>query len=508
MLTPVSPTSTADPLRHSHLKDVFGTGTDANPLNKKRIAVEPQWSSRNNWVGDADNATTRGEAGAKQNRSDEYAETAWPTAATITLNAGQRYYLEVLFKEGGGGDNGGATFKLASEADPATYSASRLTGDLVGTYVDPGTLPPIITKRPVGAKVAPGAAVTLSVEVDSALPVTYQWFQNKKAIAGATSASYSIASAGVGNIGDYYVDVSNANGTVSSYPDNDARVVLTGAAMVVEAEDFNFDNGQTIAAANTMPLAADLFKGKDGQKGVDLFLAPESTADGGANGNSLRQGWNDNGTVNNAPAEVNADVISEGTGNAERPDFTLTQNYKIGWGDNGEWYNYTRNFEAGTYSAALGFSWDGRSAQANPFTLDLVTSDPTKPEQTLSRLGQVTVSQTGGWSNNDTVPFMNADGTAAATFTLGANSTVRLTIPGGDIDYLLFYKVSTGPSVVAVPSDVPGLSGGGVSNVNVNTETKTITATVSGDAAFLKVTGATKIKSVTLVGTTLTVVYE
>ena len=55
---------------------------------------------------------------------------------------------------------------------------------------------------------------------------------------------------------------------------------------------------------------------------------------------------------------------------------------------------------------------------------------------------------------------------------------------------------------------MPGLSGGGVSNVNVNTATKTITATVSGEAGFLKVTGASKVKSVTLVGTTLTVVYE
>jgi hypothetical protein len=215
----------------------------------------------------------------------------------------------------------------------------------------------------------------------------------------------------VGNIGDYYVDVTSANGSASSFPDNDVRVEMTGVALVVEAEDFNFDNGQTVAAANVMPLASDLFKGKDGQPGVDLQVG-QSTADGGANGNSLRQGWKDGDTVNNAPEGANADVISDG--NAERPDFTLTQNYKIGWGDNGEWFNYTRDFAPGTYSAVLGFSWDGRSAQANPFALDLVTSDPTKPEQTLQRLGAVTVSQTGGWSSNDNVPFMNADGTAVA----------------------------------------------------------------------------------------------
>jgi len=356
--------------------------------------------------------------------------------------------------------------------------------------------------------VAPGASATLSVEVDSALPVTYQWYQNKKAIAGATSASYVIPSAGVGNIGDYYVVVTNANGSATSFPDNDVRVVLTGVAMVVEAEDFNFGNGQTVAAASTMPLASDLYRGKDGVEPVDLLIQ-ENNADSGCCGNSLRHGWNDNGTVVPAAEGANVDVIADG--NAERPDFTLTQNYKIGWGDNGEWYNYTRNFEPGTYSAALGFSWDGRNAVANPFALDIVNGDPTKPDQATTRVGEVTVLQTGGWSSNDTVPFLTPGGTSVATFTLGANSTVRLTIAGGDIDYLLFYKVSTPPpGILAVPSDVPGLSGAGVSNVNVNTATKTITATVSNEssAGFLKVTGATAIKSVTLVGSTLTVVYE
>ena len=221
-----------------------------------------------------------------------------------------------------------------------------------------------------------------------------------------------------------------------------------------------------------MSLASSLYLGKDGLPGIDFHLTAENATDnpGSADsGRSLRNGWvAADGTINDYPKSPetlgNIDITTDG--NAERPDFTLTQNYKIGWGDNGEWYNYTRDFPAGTYSASLGFSWDGRTVDVGTFALDLVTSDPTKPDQILSRLGQVTVSQTGGWSSNDTVPFMNADGTAAATFTLGANSTVRLTIPGGDIDYLLFYKVSTPPpGITVVPSDVPGLSGAGVSNV-------------------------------------------
>jgi hypothetical protein len=484
--------------------------TDSNPANKKKIGEEPAYGDPRKWnVDGAANSGSRGEEGAYTHRSDQYAATEWPGGNTITLTANNRYYLEVLYKEGGGGDHGAATFTVAGAAVPANGSTA-LTGARIGTFVDPGTLPPVITQRPVGAKVAPGAAVTLSVEVDSAIPVTYQWYRSKQAIAGATSASYAIASAGVGDIGDYYVDVTNANGTASSYPDNDVRVELTGVAMVVEAEDFNFGNGQTVAAASVMPLASDLYKGKDGQKGVDLFLNTQSTDASEANGNKLRQGWLDtaNNVTNSAPADVNADITDD-NGNAARPDFTLTQNYKVGWGDNGEWFNYTRNFAPGTYSAVLAYSWGGRSPQANPFTLDLVTSDPTKPDQTLQRLGAVTVSQTGGWSSNDHVAFRDETG-AAAKFTLGANSTVRLTIPGGDIDYLLFYKVGTGPSVTATPGGAPGLDGAGISNVNVNTATKTITATVTATSTsgFIKVTGASKIKSVTLAGTTLTIVYQ
>jgi hypothetical protein len=97
-----------------------------------------------------------------------------------------------------------------------------------------------------------------------------------------------------------------------------------------------------------------------------------------------------------------------------------------------------------------------------------------------------------------------------AQFTLGAKSTIRLNIVRGgpDLDYLLFYKTSTVvPTVTAEAGGIPGITGG-VSNVSVNAATKTITATTTGDAGFIKVTGATKIKSVTLVGTTLTVVYE
>jgi len=423
--------------------------TDANPANKKKIAEEPSWSDPRLWNGDgtASNTGTRGEVGSRANRSDEYPGTEWSTGAggKISLTAGNRYYIEVLYKEGGGGDHGAATFKLASAADPAN-GATALTGARIGYYVDPTTLPPIITKRPVGVKFAKGGAVSFSVEATSALPVTYQWYHNKKAIAGANTATLSIPSAGVADVGDYYVDVTNANGTVSSFPDNDSRAVMTGA-FVIEAEDYNYDGGKNVTEASTMPLAANLYRGKDGLPGIDFHLENQSTADGAANGNNYRQGWTEVPEFPTAPEEIaNADVVSDdGNGNTERPDFVLANNYKIGWGNTGEWYQYTRNFTPGKYNVVAGYSRDGRDADNFGLALELVTGDITKVGAATTVVAQVTLSGTGGWSSNDLVPFLAPGSSSLAEVDLGANTTVRLRLSQNDpdIDFLLFYPVGT-----------------------------------------------------------------
>jgi hypothetical protein len=106
--------------------------TDANPANKKRIAVETGWSGSRNWTG-----VGAGDVAAK--RSDQYADTQWAGGNTINLTANTRYYLELIYKEGGGGDEGEATWKLAADADPAVGSPSALRGDVVGAFAPPTT---------------------------------------------------------------------------------------------------------------------------------------------------------------------------------------------------------------------------------------------------------------------------------------------------------------------------------------------------------------------------------
>jgi len=451
--------------------------TDSDPANKKKIAEEPQWGARRYFIGNGtdNNSGTRGADGSLANRSDQYAGTEWPTGNTITLKKGSKYYLEVLYKEGGGGDNGSATYKLATEDDSVIVNGeTRIKDALLEWYYDPSLQPPTVTKRPTTVKYNAGETITFTGEATSALPFTYQWYHNKHAIPGATSATLTIPNAGVGDIGDYYFTATNENGTTSSFPDDDARAIMKGVAMVVEAEDYNYDGGKTVAAASVNPLAADLYKGKDGLPGIDFQNNSPSGGGDGDNGNSLRNGWNDNGTVVASPAGAggNLDVILDNGGNQDRPDFTIANNYKIGWGGTGNWFQYTRSFEPGTYSAVWVGSRDGRDADAFGRTLEIVTGDPTKADAATTVIGELTFSGTGGWSSNDSIPFMTPGGTTVAEFTLGANTTIRQRINkgDGDNDYLLFYKKAGSvapPSITGITRNANGSititwTGGGV----------------------------------------------
>lgn len=75
---------------------------------------------------------------------------------------------------------------------------------------------PVIAVQPQNVTVAQGLSATFGV-VASGLPIpTYQWRFKGANINGATSASYTIASAGTADAGDYDVVISNAAGTLTS----------------------------------------------------------------------------------------------------------------------------------------------------------------------------------------------------------------------------------------------------------------------------------------------------
>lgn len=454
--------------------------TDENPANLHLIAADIGWQNNRTWTGaGTDDVKRRGDlagAGPFENRSDEAytsqrfqnatglnpEDTAnpWPTVdangnAKITLTAGNRYALEFFHSEGTSGDRAEFTYKLASEADPANGSESIITGNMIAAVVEPSSFPPTITQAPTNSYVFnKGDTLTFNVVADGSSGLTYQWYKNKKAIAGATNSTLVVSNAGVTEVGDYSVDVRNANGvtTTRNATDDPARALMKGA-FVVEAEDFNYGGGQTVAGASTMPLSTNLFGTLDGTPGIDFKLITQSTTDSAANGNAYRNGYVANGATVEFPTTAadqlgNVD-IAEDTGNTNhrnRGDFVLTNNYKIGWGATGNWFQYTRNFPAGDYNAVLAYS-DGNGTAPNSvgFALDLVTGNPAQANPAITAVGTAQGDQTGGWSANDFAPLRKADG-SLATYSLGPNTTVRLTITQGtsDLDYILFYPIGGG----------------------------------------------------------------
>ena len=98
--------------------------TDENPANKVRIAFEPQWNPARNWLG-----LDRRDPAAPENRSQ-------PTY----LEAGNRYYVEALLKEGGGGDNLAVTWQIPG-GDPVTANTLPISGDYLRIRREPVVAP-------------------------------------------------------------------------------------------------------------------------------------------------------------------------------------------------------------------------------------------------------------------------------------------------------------------------------------------------------------------------------
>ena len=159
--------------------------------------------------------------------------------------------------------NGYMTYKVARTATAVT--ASFPDGDGSGGGGGGGEVDsaPAILSQPVSLAVNPGAAASFSIWASGAAPLSYQWRKDGTPISGATAASYAIASAGSGDLGNYQVVVTNTHGTatsqtasltlntpvtISQHPTG--RTVALGAGLSL-----------TVSASGTGPLAYQWRKG-------------------------------------------------------------------------------------------------------------------------------------------------------------------------------------------------------------------------------------------------------
>lgn len=133
---------------------------------------------------------------------------------------------------------------LASNASgSATSAVATLTVSL------PAAVAPSITVQPQSLTRTVGQSATFTVTAAGDAPLAYQWQKNLANIAGATSASYTIASAQTNDAGSYRCLVSNAYGSATSVVAT--LMVNAMAAGNVRYVDFtagNDSNAGTIAS--------------------------------------------------------------------------------------------------------------------------------------------------------------------------------------------------------------------------------------------------------------------
>ncbi|MHC1762959.1 MAG: immunoglobulin domain-containing protein [Verrucomicrobiia bacterium] len=111
----------------------------------------------------------------------------------------------------------------------------------------PANTAPSIVQDPQDRLVSAGSSVTFTARFIGSLPATYQWLKNGTAIAGATSASLTIASAQSADEGSYSVRITNSAGEATS-----AAAQLTVAVPGVFGTGLNAQGG-LLEAGETDP---------------------------------------------------------------------------------------------------------------------------------------------------------------------------------------------------------------------------------------------------------------
>ncbi len=111
-------------------------------------------------------------------------------------------------------------------------------------------LPPSIISQPQSLQIAAGSTAQLAVMVETAHPVTYQWWFESIVLSGRTSSSLVITNAQTTNGGNYFVVVSNTLGVLTS-----AVAQLT---VVVPPSITNQPTNQVVVAGATTTFSASL----------------------------------------------------------------------------------------------------------------------------------------------------------------------------------------------------------------------------------------------------------
>jgi len=275
--------------------------------------------------------------------------------------------------------------------------------------------------------------------------VTYGLTSSNLSVSGLntffpTVVTVTLASNTVYNVTVKATDANGVTATATAFFDTIQPVLLW------EAEDFNYSggvwltnitaNGGTFAYSNLVGTATIDEQDANPGNGPHNYRASDPVSIQGAyevsaGGLTLtRQKFIDFYAANPG-ASANGNTVDE----------------EVGYNNNGDWLDYTRNFPAGNYNVYARLATDGSGAQS---TFQTVTSDPTQPNQTTVTNGTFSMSD-NNWNVYQYVPLLDQYGNLVSV-PLGGTQTVRAQIAPGGNPNINFYMI-----VPAVPPQTPVL---------------------------------------------------
>ena len=187
------------------------------------------------------------------------------TAATRTLVAafssnGRDFTPVRTFAVGGADAGPGAPFAngFGLQVDCVTDGGARVAaGEIEFDNISVVTnVSPAITAQPASLAVTAGQAASFAAEVSGSRPLTYQWFRNDVALAGATSPALRLASATAADAGAYKLTATNSLGSVTTVA---ATLTVTSPVTITtQPSDTSASLGSsasfTVAATGSGPL--------------------------------------------------------------------------------------------------------------------------------------------------------------------------------------------------------------------------------------------------------------
>ncbi|MGD0537263.1 MAG: hypothetical protein ABSC03_06415 [Verrucomicrobiota bacterium] len=239
----------------------------------------------------------------------------------------------------------------------------------------------------------------------------------------------------------------------------------------IEAADFDYNGGQTQAAASVMPYAGGAYAGLGAVAGTDYNGPNEGDNPYYRYPNTLQ-----------VPVSIATDF--------DRGGGEVVVDYRLGWMGSGHWFNYTRTFPAGNYNvyAALSSGTLGDSVGGD-------LKDMTGGAGTVLGAFSGKVGFGGGWGNNNLFPLKDAATTnSIVSLALSGTRTLRFDNNGGDWDFMLF-----APAAIELPQ-FTGITVDASGNVTITWGgggTLQVTTSLTAPVTWSDVTGATSPYTVT-----------